>query len=276
MVSRYETVGTEYLLDLLEGDGDLLVGMGCHEAEADERVVGRHSRRNNRVDKDSLVQEVARDGESLVVVTDEKRDDGSLGVTDFTSHITESLQRLMGNLPQVLLTLRLGNEDINRLHCSCRRSRGNAGREDVAARMMTQVISDDLAGIDKISYSKKAEPVEYDKVLEGKLFEAEKVITVEEALSEEEEGQVEEKTVKLDTVQYSDVPSDFKKLMVTFVLEDENLEDGRQIIAKVKKDYGESITADEYPGLKNKDGFYASWDVPELSDTLPEIRSNKQ
>ncbi|MBO5621764.1 MAG: hypothetical protein J5959_09070, partial [Butyrivibrio sp.] len=138
--------------------------------------------------------------------------------------------------------------------------------EDGAEIRNNFFVSDDLAGIDKISYSKKAEPVEYEKVLQGNLFEAEKVITVEDALSEEEEGQVEEKTVKLDTVKYSDVPSDFKKLMVTFVLEDEDLEDGRQIIAKVKKNYGESISADEYPGLKNKDGFYAAWDIPELTD----------
>ncbi|MBQ8031560.1 MAG: hypothetical protein IJ260_08570, partial [Butyrivibrio sp.] len=138
--------------------------------------------------------------------------------------------------------------------------------EDGAEIRNNFFVSDDLAGIDKISYSKKAEPVEYDKVLQGNLFEAEKVITVEDELSEEDEGQVEEKTVKLDTVQYSDVPSDFKKLMVTFVLEDEDLEDGRQIIAKVKKNYGESIEANEYPGLKNKDGFYAAWDTPELTD----------
>lgn len=137
--------------------------------------------------------------------------------------------------------------------------------EDGAEIRNNFFVSDDLAGIDKISYSKKAEPVEYDKVLQGNLFEAEKVITVEDALSEEE-GQVEEKTVKLDTVQYSDVPNDFKKLMVTFVLEDDDLEGGREIIAKVKKNYGESIAADEYPGLKNKDGFYAAWDTPELTD----------
>lgn len=138
--------------------------------------------------------------------------------------------------------------------------------EDGAEIRNNFFVSDDLAGIDKISYSKKAEPVAYDKIMQGNLFEAEKVITVEEELSEDEEGNVEEKTVKLDTVKYSDVPSDFKKLMVTFVLEDDSLDGGRQIIAKVKKDYGESITADEYPGLKNKDGFYASWDEQELSN----------
>lgn len=138
--------------------------------------------------------------------------------------------------------------------------------EDGAEIRNNFFVSDDLAGIDKISYSKKAEPVEYDKVLEGNLFEAEKVITVEDAPSKEGEGQVEEKTVKLDTVQYSDVPSDFKKLMVTFVLEDDDLDGGREIIAKVKKNYGESISADEYPGLKNKDGFYAAWDTPEIND----------
>lgn len=127
-------------------------------------------------------------------------------------------------------------------------------------------VSDELAGIDKISYSKKAEPVEYNKVLQGNLFEDEKIITVEDSLGEDEDGEIKEKTVKLDTVKYSDVPSDFKKLMVTFVLEDEDLEDGRQIIAKVKKNYGESIEANEYPGLKNKDGFYVAWDTPELNN----------
>ena len=41
-MSGNEAVGAEDLLDLLERKGHLLVGVRCHEAEADERVVGGH------------------------------------------------------------------------------------------------------------------------------------------------------------------------------------------------------------------------------------------
>ena len=51
----HQAVGTEYFLNLLQGEGHLLVGVGGHEAEADERIVGCYSRRDNGVDKDALV-----------------------------------------------------------------------------------------------------------------------------------------------------------------------------------------------------------------------------
>ncbi len=129
-------------------------------------------------------------------------------------------------------------------------------------------VSDELAGIDKISYSKKAEPVSFDKAISGKLFEEQKLETAQELQEKEkaEDGEEEERAVNLDVVKYSDVPNDFKKLLVTFVLEDEDATDGAEIIAKIKADYGDSISADDYPGLKVKDGFYASWDESELSN----------
>ena len=107
--------------------------MGSHEAEADECVVGSDSWRNDRIDKDALIQQVTSDGKRLVVVTDEQGNDGSFGVADLTTHITESLQCLMGDFPQVLLTLGLSDKDINSLHCSSRRCGSDAGSEDVTA-----------------------------------------------------------------------------------------------------------------------------------------------
>ncbi len=86
-------------------------------------------------------------------------------------------------------------------------------------------VSDELAGIDRISYAGKAEPVSYNQ-----------------AISSGQKG-------------------DFKKLTVTFRLKDDDLEGGEEVIAKIKKDYGDSIDISEYPGLKNKPGFYASWDI---------------
>ena len=48
--------------------------MCAHEAEADEGVVGRNGRRDNRVDKHALAKEVACDGECQIGVTDLGRD----------------------------------------------------------------------------------------------------------------------------------------------------------------------------------------------------------
>ena len=99
-------------MDSLKCKCHLLLGVRCHKAKTDERVVGRHCRRDHRIDEDSLVEQVTRDGERLVVVSDVKRDDGGLGVTDFKSHLAESVQRIVGDVPQVLLSLRLGEHDV--------------------------------------------------------------------------------------------------------------------------------------------------------------------
>ena len=131
--SRHEAIGAEDLLNLFQCKCHLLVGVSGHEAEANERVVGCHSGRNDGIDKDALVQQVARDGERLVVITDEQRDDGSLGMADFTTHIAESLQCLMSDFPEVLLTLGLTDENINSLHRCGSRCGGDAGGEDIAA-----------------------------------------------------------------------------------------------------------------------------------------------
>ncbi len=89
-------------------------------------------------------------------------------------------------------------------------------------------VSDELAGIDRISYVKKAEPITYKDAIA------------------------------------SDLPGDYKKLTITFKVEDDDLPGGEETIAKIKKDYGDNIEASDYPGLKNKDGYYASWDVDSL------------
>ncbi len=91
-------------------------------------------------------------------------------------------------------------------------------------------VSDDLAGIDRVSYSKKAEPVAFNSAV------------------------------------VSDLSSEFKKLTVTFKLDDDDAENGGEVIAKLKKSYGESIAQDEYPGLKNRAGYYISWDITSLDN----------
>ena len=132
-VSGHEAVGTENLLDFFQSIAHLLVGVRSHEAETDERVVGRYSRRNDGIDEDALIQQVAGDSEGLVVVSDEQGDDGRLGVADLASHVTETLQCLVSDFPEVLLTLGLTDENINSLHRRGSRCGGDAGGEDIAA-----------------------------------------------------------------------------------------------------------------------------------------------
>ncbi|MBR4356644.1 MAG: hypothetical protein IKQ00_01865 [Butyrivibrio sp.] len=82
-------------------------------------------------------------------------------------------------------------------------------------------VSDTLAGIDRVSYSLKAEPVPYDS---------------------------------------KELPADFENLTVTFELEDEESDDGNVIIKKGNRRYGEKSDSQKYPVIEPKDGYYVAWD----------------
>lgn len=102
-------------------------------------------------------------------------------------------------------------------------------------------ISDTLAGIDRISYTKKAEPVSYSDISGFDLFE---------------EGT-------------RDIPYEFNYLNVTFVLDDEDK--GEKVLEKVRKLYGESLTMDEYPVPPEKDGFYVVWDYEGTDKVIKDL-----
>ncbi len=82
-------------------------------------------------------------------------------------------------------------------------------------------VSDTLAGIDRVSYSLKAEPVPHDS---------------------------------------KELPADFENLTVTFELEDEESDDGNVIIKKGNRRYGEKSDSQKYPVIEPKDGYYVAWD----------------
>ena len=93
-------------------------------------------------------------------------------------------------------------------------------------------VSDNLAGIDRISYSQKAEPVTYD------------VLT-----------------------SVDNIPSEFKSIFVTFALDDdENKDDDETIIKTVMVNYGDSVDSSEFPEVSDRDGSYAGWEVGELTN----------
>ena len=124
-------------------------------------------------------------------------------------------------------------------------------------------VSDKLAGIDRISYVEKAEPVSYEQALTAGLFDE---MDQSESQNAEEEKSTDTKEagnlVSVSTVsQEQDIPTDFNMLTVTFMVEDEDLEDGKQQVAIEKRKYGESFDHTTYPEVDNKPGFYVHWDT---------------
>ena len=85
-------------------------------------------------------------------------------------------------------------------------------------------VSDTLAGVDRISYAGKAEPITYDALLSR-----------------------------------SDIPSDFRRLTLTF-------QANGSALKKVIFDYGASFDDSVYPTAPAKEGCYVRWDVTSLRD----------
>lgn len=96
-------------------------------------------------------------------------------------------------------------------------------------------VNDNLAGIDRVSYSKKAEPVTYEDILaiEG-------------------------------------VPADFSKMKITFVVDDEDADD-ILILEERNVPYASSIEKSDYPTTPSKAGFYTVWDTEEVNSVNKDI-----
>ena len=88
-------------------------------------------------------------------------------------------------------------------------------------------ISDELAGIDRSSYTGKAQPEKFDS---------------------------------------ENVPYDFKSLTVTYMLEDEDLPNGEQVIKKLNQKYGRTVDMEDYPRVNDKDGYYVVWDKGNIDE----------
>lgn len=91
-------------------------------------------------------------------------------------------------------------------------------------------VSEDLSGIDRVSYKGMAEPVSYSYV---------------------------EETI-------GDVPSDFSKIFVMYMLdEDPDSEDDELVLLqRLPYSYGENIDEEKYPQVPEKEGYYVEWDIP--------------
>jgi len=87
-------------------------------------------------------------------------------------------------------------------------------------------VNDDLAGINRVSYSKKAEPVTYE-----------------------------------DLLAMEGIPGDFGKMTVTFVLDDD---DEISVLDVKSVPFASSIDKSQYPSTPAKAGYYTVWDTEEI------------
>ena len=91
-------------------------------------------------------------------------------------------------------------------------------------------VSEECAGIDRISYSGKAEPISYS-----------------------------------DLMGMEDIPEDYKRLNITFLMDDE-------VVGTTQLRYGEPVSVIEIPEVSSiEKGSYAKWELPEEENIFSDI-----
>ena len=139
----------ENLLDRLQRVVELLLRVGRHQGEADERVVGGDGGRYDGVDEDARFEKLLDDEERQVVVADEEGDDGGGGVADLATHFPEAVERVVRQVPEMLDPFRLVEHDVERRVGRRRGRRGVAGAEDIGTGVVAQEVDDGLVGRDE-------------------------------------------------------------------------------------------------------------------------------
>lgn len=99
-------------------------------------------------------------------------------------------------------------------------------------------VNDELAGIDRVSYSKKAEPITYDEIFAR-----------------------------------DNVPAEFKNVVIVYTLKDtdENGESTERTISSKQYSYGARVNADDFPLVPFKPGYYYKWDREDVDSLVTDM-----
>ena len=116
----YDSLLYEDLLQDLNTTLNMLLGMCRHKRETHERVLRRACWRHHGVDEHTLVESQLGHEERLGIVTHVKRNDRTLCLTNLKALLTETIQGIVGDIPQVLAALWL---ILNDMECLQRASR---------------------------------------------------------------------------------------------------------------------------------------------------------
>lgn len=136
----HDAYGFETFEDFFDSEIDLLYGMGGHPRETDEGVLRGNCWGDNRIDEDSFVEKHAGHGKGFFVVADEERNDGCGGVANLEACIAEGFEGVVGDFPEVFLTLGFGAHDFEGCEDGCGGSGSNGGGEDVGSDAVLHIV----------------------------------------------------------------------------------------------------------------------------------------
>ena len=72
-----------------------------------ERILRRNSRRNNRINKNTLIKQIASYPECFLIITNKQRNNRRTCIPYLTTYTSESFQSIIRHVPQVGYTFRL-------------------------------------------------------------------------------------------------------------------------------------------------------------------------
>src|SRR5699024_4568935 len=103
--------------------------MSSHQSNTHQSILWCTSWWNNRINKYTLVKCQLSHFECLVRITNIKWNDRTFSITDFKTGLTETIQSIICNLPQILTTFGLTLKDMKCSTCSSCCSRSITCRE---------------------------------------------------------------------------------------------------------------------------------------------------
>ena len=130
----------EDLLQDLDSLLYLILGMSSHEGETYQCILWCTCWRNNRVDEHTCIISHLGNHEGLLCIANIERNDRTLCLTNLETFLAETLQCLVGYIPEILETLWLILNDVECLECCCCSCWSVGCTEDVGTAVVTEEV----------------------------------------------------------------------------------------------------------------------------------------
>ena len=132
----------ETLFDFFKSHIYLCSCMRSHQRKSYQRILRRNSRRNNRINKNTLIKQIASYPECFLIITNKQRNNRRtcipyLQQPHLTTYTSESFQSIIRHVPQVGYTFRFTLHNIQSSTHRRSRSRCNTCTENIGTRVMT-------------------------------------------------------------------------------------------------------------------------------------------
>ena len=144
MIAQYilldDSLFYENLLQDLDSLLNLVSCVSSHEGKTYQCILRSTSWRNNRVDEHTCIISHLGNHEGLLCIAYVKRNDWALCLTNLETFLTETLQCIVGNIPEILETLWLILNDVECLKRCCCSCWSVGCTEDVGTAVVTEEV----------------------------------------------------------------------------------------------------------------------------------------